>query len=83
MLGGTQICKRRCRVGVGGELNKTQLNSTRSLTLIDVGRGCDTPAAQEIGCHFSDNGSNVVIIADFFKNDVGPKVKKSFWAYLE
>ena len=45
--------------------------------------GDDTPAAQEIGCCFSGNDPNVLKLPDFFKNDVGPKVKESFWAYLE
>ena len=52
------------------------------LTLKDAGGG-DTPAAQEIGCHFSGDDLNVLKLPDFFKNDVGPKVKESFWAYLE
>ena len=46
------------------------------------GRG-DPPTAQEIGCHFSKNDPNVLKLPDFFENDVGPKVKESFWAYLE
>ena len=46
----------------------------------DVG---DTPTAQEFGCHFSGNDSNVLKLPDFFKIDVWPKVKESFWAYLE
>ena len=35
----------------------------------------DTPAVQEIGCHFSGNDPNVLKLPDFFKNDVKPKVK--------
>ena len=42
-----------------------------------------TPGAQEISCHFSGNDPNVLKRPDFFKNDVGPKVKESFWAYIE
>ena len=53
------------------------------LTLKDEGSGDDPPYAQEIGCHFSRNDPNVLKLPDFFKNDVGPKVKESFWAYLE
>ena len=45
--------------------------------------GCDPPTGQEIGCHISRNDPNVLKLPDFFKNDVGPKVKESFWAYLE
>ena len=45
--------------------------------------GGDAPAAQETGCHFSGNDPNVLKLPDFFKNDVEPKVKESFWAYLE
>ena len=47
------------------------------------GEGDDTPAAQEIGCHFSGNNQNVLKLPDFFKTDVWPKVKELFWAYLE
>ena len=46
-------------------------------------RGDDTPAAQEIGYHFSGNYPNVLKLPEFFKNDVRLKVKESFWAYLE
>ena len=53
------------------------------LTLKDAGRGWNPPYGQEIGCHFSRNDPNVLKLPDFFKNDVGPKVKESFWAYLE
>ena len=50
-----------------------------SLTLKDAGGGgVDTPAAQEIGCHFSGNYSNVLKLPGFFKNYVGPRVKESF-----
>ena len=45
--------------------------------------GGDPPYAQEIGCHFSRNYPNVLKLPDFFKNDVGSKVKESFWTYLE
>jgi len=45
--------------------------------------GWNPPYGQEIGCHFSRNDPNVLKLPDFFKNDVGPKVKESFWAYLE
>ena len=45
--------------------------------------GWNPPYAQEIGCHFSRNDPNVLKLPDFLKNDVGLKVKKSFWAYLE
>ena len=54
------------------------------LTLIRArGGGWNPPYAQEIGCHFSRNDPNVLKLPDFFKNDVGPKVIESFWAYLE
>ena len=52
------------------------------LTLKDAGGG-NTHAAQVIGCHFSGNDPKVLKLLYFFKNDVGPKVKESFWAYLE
>ena len=52
------------------------------LTLKDAG-GWNPPYAQEIGCHFSRNDPNVLKIPDFFKNDVEPRVKESFLAYLE
>ena len=45
--------------------------------------GVDPPYDQKIDCHFSRNDPNVLKLPDFFKNDVGPKVKESFWAYLE
>ena len=45
--------------------------------------GWNPPYAQEIGCHFSRNDPNVLKLPDFFKNDVWPKVKESFWAYLK
>ena len=41
--------------------------------------GGDTPAAQEISCHFSGNDPNVLKFPDFFDNDVGPMVKESFF----
>jgi len=46
-------------------------------------RGGDTPTAQEIHCHFSKSDSTVLKLPDFFKNDVRPRVKESFFAYLE
>ena len=49
----------------------------------NAGGGWNPPYAQEIGCHFSKNDPNGLKLPDFFKNDVGPKVKESFWAYLE
>ena len=52
-------------------------------TLIRAGGGWNPPYAQEIDCHFSRNDPNVLKLPDFFKNDVGPKVKESYWAYLE
>ena len=45
--------------------------------------GWNPPYAQEIDYHFSRNDPNVLKLPDFFKNDVGPKVKESLWAYLE
>ena len=39
-----------------------------------------TPGAQEISCHFSGNDPNVLKLPDFFKNDVGLKVKESVFA---
>ena len=45
--------------------------------------GGDTLTAQEIGCHFSGNDSNILKLSDFFRNDLWPKAKESFWAYLE
>ena len=41
------------------------------------------PLAQEIICHFSQDHVRVLKLPDFFKNNVGPRVKESFWAYLE
>ena len=54
----------------------------KGLTLKKVGGSC-VPAAQEIACHFSQDHARTLKLLDFFKNDVGPKVKESFWAYLE
>ena len=68
------------------QFHSVKINNEMSkitLTLKGAGKGDDTPAAQEIGCHFSANDPNVLKLPDFFKNDVRPKVKKSFWAYLE
>ena len=42
------------------------------------GGGGNTPAAKEIGCHFSENDSNVLKLPDFFKNDDEPRLKESF-----
>ena len=42
------------------------------------GGGWNPPYAQEIGCHFSRNDPNVLKLPDFFKNDVGLKVKFHF-----
>ena len=41
------------------------------------------PIRQEIGCHFLQEPSRDLKILDSFKNDVRPRVKESFWAYLE
>ena len=49
-----------------------------NLTLKDAGG--DTPAAQEIGYHFSGNALNALKLPDFFKKNVGPRVKESFFA---
>ena len=53
------------------------------LTLNQVGGWSYVPTAQEIACHFSQDHARVLTLLDFFKNDVGPRVKESFWAYLE
>ena len=53
------------------------------LILQGAGGGADTPAVHKIGCHFSGIDPKVLKFPDFFKNDVGPKVKESFLAYLE
>ena len=45
--------------------------------------GSYVPTAQEIACHFSLDHARVLKLLDFFKNDVGPRVKESSWAYLE
>ena len=42
------------------------------------GRGSYVPAAQEIACHFSKDHAKILTLLDFFKNDVGPRVKESF-----
>ena len=46
-------------------------------------RGWKPDNPREIGIHFSGYNPNVLKLLDFFKNDVEPKVKESFWAYLE
>ena len=33
--------------------------------------------------HFSQEQPRVLKILDFFKNNVGPRVKESFWAYID
>ena len=48
------------------------------LTLKKAGRGSYVPMAQEIACHFSQDHARVLTLLDFFKNDVGPRVKESF-----
>ena len=47
------------------------------LTLKKAG-GSYVPAAQEITCHFLQDHARVLKLLDFFKNDVGPRVKESF-----
>ena len=42
------------------------------------GWGSYMPMAQEIACHFSQDHARVLTLPDFFKNDVWPRVKKSF-----
>ena len=48
-----------------------------ALTLKKAG-GSYVPAAQEIACHFSQDHARILTLLDFFKNDVGPRVKESF-----
>ena len=48
------------------------------LTLKDAGRVCDSPTGQEIGCHYTRDDPSVLKMSDFFKNDVGPRVKEPF-----
>ena len=49
------------------------------LTLKKAGRGGSyVLAAQEIACHFSQDHARILTLLDFFKNDVGPRVKESF-----
>ena len=52
------------------------------LTLKKAGGGSYVPAAQEIACHFLQDHARVLTLLNFFKNDVRPRVKESFWAYL-
>ena len=52
------------------------------LTLIGAG-GLNPFFCWEIGCHFLQKPSGVLKILGFFKNDVGPRVEESFWAYLQ
>ena len=40
--------------------------------------GSYVPMAQKIACHFSQDHARVLTLLDFFKNDVGPRVKESF-----
>ena len=48
-----------------------------ALTLKKAG-GSYVPTAQEIACHFSQDHARVLKLLDFFKNDVGLRVKESF-----
>ena len=45
--------------------------------------GENPPFCWEIGYHFSQEPCRDLKILDFFKNDIGPRVEESFWAYLE
>ena len=49
-----------------------------SLTLIRAGGGGEPDIRREIGCHFSQEPPRDLRILDFFKNDVGPRLKESF-----
>jgi len=54
------------------------------LTLMEAdGGGLNQDIRQEIGCHFSQKPPRDLKILDFLKNDVGLRVKESFWAYLD
>ena len=49
------------------------------LTLKDAGEGGSyVPAAQMIASHFSQEHATVLKLLDFFKNNVGLRVKESF-----
>ena len=52
--------------------------TNQHLTLKKAGGGSYVPTAQEIACHFSQDHARVLKLLDFFKNDVGPRVKESF-----
>ena len=51
--------------------------ATKQLTLNQAG-GSYVPTAQDIACHFSQDHARVLTLLDFFKNDVGHRVKESF-----
>ena len=64
--------------------NTNLLIATKLLSLLTIKKGGSyVPAAQESPCHFSQDCARVLTLLDFFRNDVGPRVKESFWAYLE
>ena len=48
------------------------------LTLMGAGGGLNQDIRREIGCHFSQEPPRDLKILDFFKNDVGPRLKESF-----
>ena len=45
---------------------------------MEVGGGLNQDINWEIGCHFLLEPPRDLKILDFFKNDVGPRVKESF-----
>ena len=64
--------------GVGFFVEFIDLSIYSTLTLKKAGGGSYVPTAQEIACHFSQDHARVLTLPDFFKNDVGPRVKESF-----
>ena len=55
---------------------KDTIKQAARLTLNQAG-GSYVPAAQEIACHISQDHARVLKLLDFFKNDVGLRVKES------
>ena len=54
------------------------VDSSKSINPKEGGGGSYVPAAQEIACHFSQDHARILKLLDFFKNDVGQRVKESF-----
>ena len=60
------------------EISATISPNAESVNPKEGGGGSYVPAAQEIACHFLQDHARILKLLDFFKNDVGQRVKESF-----